>query len=141
MDQQMQREKLQREFMSWNYWDLLKRADTGGGVHDTLRQLPLTFTSAEVLRSHTHSLSCHCLPLAEYLTASGGGPCSSADHRGRQDGCPTTSQEYVSLFEPLVLEECGALLMRGNEEGVICLPHVAAIAGVEEVKPDHFNPK
>lgn len=42
-------------------------------------------------------------------------------------------QEYVSHFEPLVLEECAALLLRGNEEGVICLPHVAAIAGVDQV--------
>ena len=59
MDQQTQREKLQREFMSWNYWDLLKRADTGGGVHDTLRQLPLTFASAEVHARALLSLACH----------------------------------------------------------------------------------
>lgn len=52
-----------------------------------------------------------------------------------QHGCPLEAQDYVSHFEPLVLEECGALLMRGNEEGVICLPHVAAIAGVHQVRP------
>ncbi len=42
------------------------------------------------------------------------------------------AQDYISHFEPLLLEECGALLMRGNDEGVIAQPMAAALAGVEQ---------
>ena len=27
-------------------------------------------------------------------------------------------QDYVDTFEPLLLEECGSLLVRGSEEGI-----------------------
>ena len=27
-------------------------------------------------------------------------------------------QDYVNTFEPLLLEECGSLLVRGSEEGI-----------------------
>lgn len=48
MDRQRLKEKLQRVFMSWNYWELLKRVNDGKGVHDKLDDLPLTYTSVEV---------------------------------------------------------------------------------------------
>ena len=48
MDRQELKEKLQRVYMSWNYWDLLKRTNAGEGVHDTLRPLPLTYSSVDV---------------------------------------------------------------------------------------------
>ena len=32
------------------------------------------------------------------------------------------------MFEPLVLEECGALLLRGNEEASNMNPHQAVVA-------------
>ena len=48
MDRQRLKEKLQHVFMSWNYWELLKRMNDGGGVHDKLDQLPLTYSSVEV---------------------------------------------------------------------------------------------
>lgn len=37
-------------------------------------------------------------------------------------------QEYIAIFEPLVLEECGALLLRGNEEASNMEPHQAVVA-------------
>ena len=37
-------------------------------------------------------------------------------------------QEYTAIFEPLVLEECGALLLRGNEEASNMEPHQAVVA-------------
>ena len=29
-----------------------------------------------------------------------------------------TVQDYIDTFEPLLLEECGSLLVRGSEEGI-----------------------
>ncbi|DBA71224.1 TPA: hypothetical protein ACH3X2_011048, partial [Trebouxia sp. C0005] len=37
-------------------------------------------------------------------------------------------QEYIAVFEPLVLEECGALLVRGNEEALNMQAHQAVVA-------------
>ena len=37
-------------------------------------------------------------------------------------------QDYINIFEPLVLEECGALILRGNEEALAAAPHQAVIA-------------
>jgi hypothetical protein len=48
MDRQQLKEKLQRVYMSWNYWDLLKRTNAGEGVHDQLRPLPVTYSCVEV---------------------------------------------------------------------------------------------
>ena len=31
---------------------------------------------------------------------------------------PGCVQDYVDTFEPLLLEECGSLLVRGSEEGI-----------------------
>lgn len=38
------------------------------------------------------------------------------------------TQEYIAVFEPLVLEECGALLVRGNEEASNMHAHQAVVA-------------
>lgn len=37
-------------------------------------------------------------------------------------------QDYVYRFAPLVLEECGALMLRGNEEGIPSEPYQAVCA-------------
>ena len=37
-------------------------------------------------------------------------------------------QDYVYRFSPLVLEECAALMLRGNEEGIQSEPYQAVCA-------------
>ncbi|CAL5219614.1 g1484 [Coccomyxa viridis] len=39
-----------------------------------------------------------------------------------------SAEDYVYRFEPLVLEECGALMLRGNEEGIQSEPFQAVCA-------------
>ena len=46
------------------------------------------------------------------------------------------SQDYVYRFEPLVLEECGALMLRGNEEGIQSEPFQAVCASHKLVCPN-----
>ena len=45
------------------------------------------------------------------------------------------------MFEPLLLEECGAQVLRGIEEGVVMSPHPAVVSSFERVSdaaaPDH----
>ena len=41
-------------------------------------------------------------------------------------------QEYVAVMEPLVLEECGALLLRGNEDAEIMCSAPAVTSGVAQ---------
>lgn len=45
-------------------------------------------------------------------------------------------QDYVYRFEPLVLEECGALMLRGNEEGIQSEPFQAVCASHKLVSPE-----
>ena len=42
-------------------------------------------------------------------------------------------QEYKAVFEPLLLEECGAQVLRGIEEGVVMSPHPAVVSHFERV--------
>ena len=42
-------------------------------------------------------------------------------------------QEYVDVFEPLMLEECAALLMRGSQEGEDQPSHPASVSSVTQV--------
>ena len=44
-------------------------------------------------------------------------------------------QEYIGVFAPLVLEECAALLMRGQEEAELSQATTALVASSEEVLP------
>eukprot|EP00983_Pelagomonas_calceolata_P023652 744898-Pelagomonas_calceolata.AAC.2 len=39
-----------------------------------------------------------------------------------------TMQEYKEVFEPLLLEECCAQILRGVEEGEVLTPHPCAVA-------------
>ena len=41
-------------------------------------------------------------------------------------------EEYKQVFEPLVLEECCAQILRGMEEGEVLEPHKAVSAAFEE---------
>ncbi len=41
---------------------------------------------------------------------------------------PWPVQDYVYRFSPLVLEECAALMLRGNEEGIQSEPYQAVCA-------------
>jgi senataxin len=43
------------------------------------------------------------------------------------------AQEYKAVFEPLLLEECCAQIMRGVEEGEVLTPHPAVVATYEQV--------
>jgi len=42
-------------------------------------------------------------------------------------------QEYKEVFEPLLLEECCAQMLRGVEEGEVLTPHPCAVAAHETV--------
>lgn len=42
-------------------------------------------------------------------------------------------QEYKEVFEPLLLEESCAQILRGVEEGEVLNPHPCAVASVEQV--------
>jgi hypothetical protein len=44
-----------------------------------------------------------------------------------------TLQEYKEVFEPLLLEEAGAQVLRGIEEGVVLEPHPAVVAACSKV--------
>jgi senataxin len=48
---------------------------------------------------------------------------------------PWCLQEYKAVFEPLLLEECGAQVLRGIEEGVVMSPHPAVVSNFERVGP------
>jgi len=48
-------------------------------------------------------------------------------------------QDYVYRFAPLVLEECGALMLRGNEEGIQSEPFQAVCASHKMVSPGCIN--
>lgn len=38
--------------------------------------------------------------------------------------CPLPLQHYKQVFEPLILEECCAQMLRGVEEGEVLTPHM-----------------
>jgi hypothetical protein len=42
-------------------------------------------------------------------------------------------QEYKEVFEPLLLEEAGAQVLRGIEEGVVIEPHESVVAACSKV--------
>ena len=42
-------------------------------------------------------------------------------------------QEYKEAFEPLLLEECAAQIMRGVEEGEVISPHPCVVSAHELV--------
>ena len=43
---------------------------------------------------------------------------------------PAPAQEYIRVFEPLLLEECAAQLVRGQEEEGSATAHAAVVASV-----------
>ena len=43
-------------------------------------------------------------------------------------------QEYEKIFEALVLEECAALLLRGNDDGRIMQPEPSAVVASKQVR-------
>lgn len=45
----------------------------------------------------------------------------------------TPTQEYKEVFEPLLLEEAGAQVLRGIEEGCVIEPHKAVVARCSKV--------
>ncbi len=42
-------------------------------------------------------------------------------------------QDYIFRFAPLVLEELGALILQGSDEGVMFQPHPAVLAAYKQV--------
>ncbi|KAK9842012.1 hypothetical protein WJX81_004236 [Elliptochloris bilobata] len=48
-------------------------------------------------------------------------------------------EEYVAVMEPLVLEECGALLLRGNEDAEIMCSAPAVTSGAAQDQHDGFT--
>jgi hypothetical protein len=48
-----------------------------------------------------------------------------------------TTQDYKAVFEPLLLEECCAQIMRGVEEGEVLTPHPTVVATSEQVGAAH----
>lgn len=43
-------------------------------------------------------------------------------------------QEYVKIFEPMLLEECASQLTRGEETADVSLSHLAVVATLKEVR-------
>jgi hypothetical protein len=43
------------------------------------------------------------------------------------------AQDYIAVFQPLVLGECAAQMLRGVEEGEVVLPHPGVPAKCEQV--------
>jgi hypothetical protein len=46
---------------------------------------------------------------------------------------PVSLQEYKEVFEPLLLEEAGAQVLRGIEEGCVIEPYPAVVAACSKV--------
>uniref|UniRef100_A0A7S0WSL5 Helicase ATP-binding domain-containing protein n=1 Tax=Chlamydomonas leiostraca TaxID=1034604 RepID=A0A7S0WSL5_9CHLO len=79
--------KLQRILLSWDYWDLVRKSNEGGGPFETLRTVPNSFADMK---------------------------------------------EYKEVFEPLILEECCAQILRGVEEGEVLEPHPCVMSTSEQ---------
>ena len=105
--------RLQQILLSWDYWALADRTETGEGAMETLKAVPDTFASIQVQH--------HLLAVPDFCYS-----CHMSDSQ-------TWVQDYIAVFEPLVLEECGALLLRGNEEASMMQPHQAVVAVVSTV--------
>ena len=43
-------------------------------------------------------------------------------------------QEYVRIFEPMLLEECLSQLIRGEETADVSLSHLAVVSTLKEVR-------
>ncbi|KAK9909662.1 hypothetical protein WJX75_005776 [Coccomyxa subellipsoidea] len=43
-----------------------------------------------------------------------------------------SAEDYIFRFAPLVLEECGALMLQGSDEGVVFQPHPAVLASYKQ---------
>ncbi|KAJ9510377.1 hypothetical protein QJQ45_015835 [Haematococcus lacustris] len=97
--------KLQRIVLSWDYWDLVRRAEEGGGPFENLREIPRTFRDVKV----APRVAIHFLGELACL------------------------QEYKEVFEPLLLEEYCAQMLRGVEEGDVYMPHPAVVSKTEQV--------
>lgn len=41
--------KLQRILLSWDYWDLVRKSEEGGGPFETLRSVPHSFSDMKVV--------------------------------------------------------------------------------------------
>ena len=101
--------RLQKILLSWDYWDLETCTEEGSGAIKELHKVPDTFSSIQVCPNAAHYSFCRSV---KQMTSVLG----------------LHFQEYISVFEPLVLEECGALLLRGNEEASNMNPHQAVVA-------------
>jgi hypothetical protein len=93
----------------------------GGGPISELPTIPKQFCSVEVRQM----LAC-CLRV---LLGTRVGAMSTPGHR--RPTAPTLRsipQEYVRVFEPLLLEECAAQMLRGQEEGQVLTSQVSALS-------------
>ncbi len=115
--------KLQRIVLSWDYWSLAARADEGHGVFDTLKPVPNTF--ADVKASRLLSLC---------RQARWAAPACSTTVQALRGADYTDEQEYKAAFEPLLLEECSASVLRGSEEGEVINPHPCVASKTETVR-------
>lgn len=104
--------RLQKILLSWDYWDLNTRTQDGEGAMPDLKAVPSTFSSIQVTCGQ------HNVTLL---------------HQNALSHVSASVQDYISVFEPLVLEECGALILRGNEEALAASPHQAVVAVTQMV--------
>jgi len=117
MDVQGCTDRLHKLVLAWDYDSLWHRADEGKGVYDNLCKVPNTFDSIEVgaafwLLRFGCRMGLHALA-------------GAASRRSPTWGLWSRSQHYKRVFEPLVLEEFGAQVLRGAEEGEMMVPHPA----------------
>lgn len=83
---------------------------------------------AVINRFHKVLLSWDYFELAEKADSNGG---VFSNLRG-VPATFTSLKEYKEVFEPLVLEECGAQILRGMEEGVVLTPQPAVVCSHEK---------
>jgi senataxin len=114
--------RFHRLILSWDYFDLCERAEEGSGVYESLRRVPSSFKDIHV--SPLEPRSPPGAPLNQTMRA------IAVRWMASRLWSP---QEYKAVFEPLLLEECGAQVLRGIEEGVVMSPHLAVVSSFERV--------
>lgn len=132
--------------LSWDYWELERKMSAGGGPISELPTIPQHFTSVEVGLVPTVTrrerrapvLPLRCCPVQNVLQllraashAEYASPMSTTKVCVAADSHTLLLQEYVRVFEPLLLEECAAQMLRGQEEGQVLSAQPAVVAAVK----------
>lgn len=114
--------RFQANVLSWDYWGL-----RAGRKPAALRPVPPRFSSFKARRGRRRRQPprrTEPLPRPAGLAAAQpprrAEPPAAAARRSRRRASPLTrAQEYVDVFEPLILEECRAQVLRGEARSAL----------------------